>query len=112
MSAALALVQLHDLDLMLQEIDCRIAMSRLRRLGFRIGDPALIEARRRRLLDSLDPRWLSHYERARRRYGIALKAVRARVCQGCFVTHPRSAAPPEGESLTLCPSCGRILYWG
>jgi hypothetical protein len=112
MKATLTLVQVHDLDLMLREMECRIAISRLRRLGFPIGDPAPLEARRDRLLSGLEPRWLSHYERARRRYGAALSAVRSRVCQGCFVTLPRSAAPPEGDALTLCASCGRILYWG
>ena len=37
--------------------------------------------------------------------------MRERVCLGCFVTLPTSASPGVGESLTLCESCGRILYW-
>ena len=112
MSSALALVQVHDIDLLVREVECRIAISRLKRLGFPVGDVVVLDAPRLRLLSQLDPRWLSHYERARRRYGMALAAVRSRVCQGCHVTLPRSAAPPEDEPLTLCASCGRILYWG
>ncbi len=111
MSPTPALVRLHDLDLMLREVESRVAVSRLRRLGFAIGSLSPLEAARRVLLERVEPRWLSHYERARRRYGTAVAPVRARVCQGCHVTLPRSAAPPGGEVLTVCESCGRILYW-
>ena len=40
--------------------------------------------------------------------------VRARVCQGCHVTLPTSAASrPETEAAPgLCECCGRVLFWG
>ena len=111
MTLADALVQIHHFDLLLGEATDRVAVARLKRLGFPIGGTASIEAARLALLSHLEPRWLGLYERALRRYGAAIAMVRGRVCQGCHMTLPRSAAPAAGEVLTLCQSCGRILYW-
>ena len=111
MSDTIALIRIHDLDLMLNEVGSTLALAKLKRLGFPLGPAGPVEAERQQLLAGLDPRWLSHYERARRRYGTAVAPVRSRVCQGCHITLPRSAAPPAGDALTLCASCGRILYW-
>jgi predicted nucleic acid-binding Zn-ribbon protein len=30
---------------------------------------------------------------------------------GCFITLPTSSTPETHDTLTLCESCGRILYW-
>jgi predicted nucleic acid-binding Zn-ribbon protein len=106
-----ALLELHDLDLLLGEARDSHAMTRLRKLGLEHADVAPLERARQRLLAAVERRWLQHYERALQRYGRAVVAMRERVCLGCFVTLPTSAAPGEGESLTLCESCGRILYW-
>jgi predicted nucleic acid-binding Zn-ribbon protein len=64
------------------------------------------------MVDAVDRRLLSVYERARLRYGRGLATVRDRVCTGCYVTLPTSASPREGgASLRPCESCGRLLYW-
>ncbi|MBI1798086.1 MAG: hypothetical protein HYR73_00165 [Candidatus Eisenbacteria bacterium] len=112
MTSRETLLELHDLDLLLFEARDLDAGARLRRAGLGFGDPSEVEKARARVFEQLDPRWRYHYARALTRYGGAIASVRARVCQGCFISLPRSAAPGSGESLTLCESCGRILYWG
>ena len=112
MSALEALLQLHDLDLLLGELRDPSNVGRLKRAGFPLGDPSAVERLRARCLSRLEPRWRPHYERALRRYGAAVAAVRTRVCQGCFMALPRSASPGDPDALSLCESCGRILYWG
>ena len=105
------LLELHDLDLQLAEARAPATLARLRKLGFEPSDPAALERARVRLLAAVERRWVQHYERVLQRHGRAVAGVRERVCLGCFVTLPTSAAPGTGESLTLCESCGRILYW-
>ena len=106
-----ALLELHDLDLMLAEARHPPTLAKLRKLGYEPSPSAPIDRARQRLIAGLERRWVQHYERALQRYGRAVVGMRERVCLGCFVTLPTSAAPGAGESLTLCESCGRILYW-
>jgi hypothetical protein len=103
-------VRMHDLDLLLEE--ARFGGARQRASGLGLDFPGLpaLERARAQLELRLDPRWVRAYERARRRYGRAVVAVRERVCQGCFITLPTSAVPSH-ESLSVCESCGRILFW-
>ena len=110
MSAAQDVLHLHDVDLLLREVADPAAIERLRKLGLEVDRIPLARARIKALA-RVDRRWLSHYERALKRYGRAVARVRERVCQGCFVTLPTSASPSADESLTVCASCGRILYW-
>jgi predicted nucleic acid-binding Zn-ribbon protein len=106
-----ALLQLHDADVMIAEFEDTLRAGRLRRLGFRLEGLEEVSRRRARLTARIDARWIAPYERARGRYGRGLVAVRDRVCQGCFITLPTSATPPVGDTLSVCESCGRILYW-
>src|SRR5205085_9555455 len=87
------------------------AAARLKKLGFEAREVGVVQSLRVRLLGAVDRRWLHHYERALQRYGRGMSAMRGRVCQGCFITLPTSAAPNADECVTLCESCGRILYW-
>lgn len=105
------LLELHDLDLQLAEARNPGTVARLRKLGFEPLGPAALERARPRLLAGAERRWVQHYERALQRYGRGLVGMRERVCLGCFVTLPTSAAPGVGETLTLCQSCGRIICW-
>lgn len=111
-SAARALLQLQDLDLLLEELESPAARGRLAKLGLAPGEPAPFRRVRARLHAGVDARWQRHYDRAQLRYGRGVVGVRGRVCLGCRITLPTSAAPGPGEFLTLCESCGRILYWG
>lgn len=108
---ATAVLQLHDVDLMLSELRNPKVTGRLKKLGFELGSAAPLEKTRTRLLGQIGRRWLNHYERALRRYGRAVAVVRDRVCLGCRITLPTSASPSGDEAMTLCESCGRILYW-
>ena len=105
------LLELHDLDLQLAEARHAATVAKLKKLGFEPADLAPFERSRARLLAAVERRWVQHYERALQRYGRGVVGMRERVCLGCRVTLPTSAAPGVGESLTLCESCGRILYW-
>jgi predicted nucleic acid-binding Zn-ribbon protein len=119
MSALAGLVLLGDLDLLLREVEAAGSRQRLRKLGFVLDGVPRLMAARERLARGIERRWMVGYERARQRYGRGIAAVRDRVCLGCFVTLPTSAARPPADAGTpdvmgapgLCASCGRILYW-
>ena len=111
MSEVAPLLQLHDLDLLLNEVAGPQSRQRLKKLGFEVVDDQAVTRARARVLNAVDRRWLNLYERALKRYGRAVAVVRDRVCQGCYITLPTSASPSVDEALTLCESCGRILYW-
>jgi hypothetical protein len=107
-----ALLELHDLDLLLEMARDPACRTRLGRIGFSFDGLPALEKERTKLLAAVDRRWVSTYERSLARYGRGLNQVRERVCQGCFVNLPTSAVPPPGESaIHLCESCGRLLYW-
>jgi predicted nucleic acid-binding Zn-ribbon protein len=108
---AAVILQLHDIDLLLHELAEPRSLVRLKKLGFEIDPRNLLERARARCVTAIERRWISVYERALRRYGRAVAIVRGRVCQGCFITLPTSACVIATESLTMCESCGRILYW-
>jgi len=106
------ILRLHDVDLLEVELADARAVSRLRKLGMSLAPHRDLERARERCIAAIDRRWLMLYERAFRRYGRGVAAVRDRVCQGCRVTLPTSVAPSSPRQLTQCESCGRILYWG
>ena len=112
MSGPRTLLSLQDLDLLIQEMNAPEGHTRLGRLGLARGEIGTLEKQRAPFFAGLEQRWQRHYERAQARYGRGVVAVRGRVCQGCRITLPTSASPGAGEQLTLCESCGRILYWG
>ena len=111
MTEATPLLQLHDIDLLLTEVGDPQSRQRFKKLGFDVQDDQILMRARARTLEMVDRRWINLYERALKRYGRGLAVVRDRVCQGCHITLPTSAAPSSDEALTLCESCGRILYW-
>lgn len=112
MNAAQRVLELCDLDALLELARDPEAQARLQRSGFTLEGLPLLERERAKLGTAIDRRWASQYERSLGRYGRGVTLVRERVCQGCFVTLPTSAAPPPGEAeLHLCESCGRLLYW-
>jgi hypothetical protein len=105
-------LELHDLDQLLALVSDDDCVRVLRRVGYSLDGRPALEAERDKLAGVIERRWLVWYERSLGRYGRGLTLVRERVCQGCFVTLPTSAAPPPGEGhLHLCESCGRLLFW-
>jgi predicted nucleic acid-binding Zn-ribbon protein len=118
-STLAGLVQLGDLDLLAHELEGSSSRQRLRKLGFSLDGIPRLAAVREKVARAIDPRWMTAYERARHRYGRGIAAVRERVCLGCFVTLPTSAARPSGETEGgevigtpgVCASCARVLYW-
>ena len=110
MSGLGAVIRLHDVDLLLEELRSAGAGPPARTPGPDAGGLRALERLRAQLLARLERRWGHAYERAQRRYGRAVVAVRDRVCQGCFITLPTSSAA-SSDALTVCESCGRILFW-
>lgn len=106
------MLELHEVDGLGDELESPEGRRRLTRLGFAPGTAESLARERERLLEAMGRRWAQHYRRARQRYGRAVVRVRERVCVGCFITLSTSASPGPGEVLTVCESCGRILYWG
>ncbi len=112
MTGSGAVLALQDLDQMLALARDPEALARLKRMGFRFEREEVLLADRARLEHEIERRWWLAYERSYSRYGRGLTAVHGKVCQGCFVTLPISAAPPTGEAaLHQCQSCGRLLFW-
>jgi len=105
------LLRLQDVDLLRAELADARGAAKLRKLGFQPAAAGAVDRLRARMIGEVDRRWQYHYERASARYGRAVTSIRGRVCQGCFITLPTSAAPSGDEPLTTCESCGRILYW-
>lgn len=112
MSESAALLLLSDLHLLDAELADARAQARLRKLGLAMTPHKDFERAEQRVTAAIDRRWTFHYDRARRRYGRGLVAVRERVCLGCRITLPTSKSPSAAVALTLCESCGRVLYWG
>lgn len=107
-----AVVLLGDLDALIREVGNPACRARLRKLGFELEDSARLVAARGRVIEVMERRWMLAYERAFHRYGRAVVPVRDRVCSGCFVTLPTVARPrAAAQTLHVCQSCGRILYW-
>jgi len=69
MSEVATVLQLHDLDLLLNEAVDPKSRARLKKLGFEVQDPVVLQRARARLLQGVDRRWVNHYERALKRYG-------------------------------------------
>ena len=112
MTSAELLLRIHDLDLLALELGDASCNAKLRRLGLEVAATDRLEPRRAELVAELDARWRHHYERALKRYGSGVAAVRGRVCQGCFMTLPRSTAAFIADGVSTCEACGRILFWG
>ena len=106
------ILRLHDVHLLEGEMADPASVARLRKLGLTVAPNRDVERERERCIAAIDRRWLTLYDRAHRRYGRGVVAVRDRVCGGCRITLPTSAAPSGPGLLTQCESCARILYWG
>lgn len=112
MNGSAAVLELQDLDQLIALAHDAGAVARLKRMGFKFDGPDGLLEDRARLERDIERRWWIAYERSQARYGRGLTAVQGKVCQGCFVTLPTSAAPPVGEvALHQCQSCGRLLIW-
>ena len=71
------------------------------------------QADREELVKSVEPQYLSLYERVRERYpGDAIAAVTNTSCAGCFIqVVPQMVVEiTKGLSVVRCRGCGRILY--
>ncbi len=112
MSMARAFLELHELDQLLVQASDPTRAARWRQVGYTIAAAPTLVRDRERLAVTLDRRWLGVYERCLGRYGKGLSTVRKRVCLGCRLTLPTSAAPPPGDAhLHVCEGCGRLLLW-
>ncbi len=107
------LAQLQDLELMIREVEDPASKEQEEALGFTVAGLEQLEKARDRLIKQIPKKDLRIYQRVRRRYDRAVVPVANRICLGCFQELPtaRTAAIAEGDSLPICESCGRLLYW-
>ncbi len=73
-----------------------------------------VQEDRAELAKSVDPDWLSRYDRIFQHLGdYALVEVESNTCGGCHMKLPPQAAHDARrlESMTLCMYCGRLLYY-
>jgi predicted nucleic acid-binding Zn-ribbon protein len=106
---------LEDLLRIRRERTGQIAPSALRDIGFEIESsksaPANLDDAIRRVMQSIRPDVLLHFERAAAKYGRALASSRNGVCHGCFTRLPSSRQESCGpDGIRTCPNCGRVVY--
>lgn len=73
-----------------------------------------IIAERAEMVKSIDPEWLSRYERVLKHTGdFALVPVERGSCGGCHMQLPPQSIhdAKRGTTMTICSYCGRLLYW-
>jgi len=102
------LIMLHDMDLLLQEVNHE------KKVGFEIKKQKNdIHKARDKVAEDLEPSLLKRYEKLLEKYPRAVAPVIDGVCYGCFVTLPTSIVirMNKNEEVAICPNCGRFIYW-
>jgi predicted nucleic acid-binding Zn-ribbon protein len=78
-------------------------------------DGEITEARQKReeAAKTVRPDVIKRYNAIRMRRGLAVVPVKAGTCSGCHMNIPPQLfnTLQRGNSLELCPSCHRIIYW-
>jgi uncharacterized protein len=72
-----------------------------------------LQARRKELLDGIDPEWLRRYDAIlQRRRGAAVVSCANGVCGGCHMAVPpyQQHAARKQMEMVICGYCGRMLY--
>jgi len=102
------LIMLHDLDLLLMEI------NNDKKAGFEVKKhkEELLKAREK-VIKELKPQQFKRYKKLKNRYPRAVVPVIDGVCYGCFVKLPTSfvVRMNKNEEVSTCPNCGRFIYW-
>jgi uncharacterized protein len=78
------------------------------------GELAQLRTERENLVVAIDPDVLSRYERLLRSKGdLAIVPIKHGNCGGCHLNIPPQVVhdTKNGNELTSCSYCGRILYW-
>lgn len=103
----LLLISLQELDILKKD------KKNEEEVGFELEDLKEIEEARVKIVSELPDHLYRKYTRLTKRYGNAVVPVVNKICQGCYLVFPTQMISPEqkNETVTTCPSCGRILYW-
>lgn len=103
------LAALQDIDAMIREIEGE------EEIGFSTQGQETLEKAREKLASEIEMRPLRLYERLRKRYNRAVVPVIDHKCMGCSMAVPtsqrRSGEDRTSESIVVCESCGRILFF-
>ncbi|MCK4235050.1 hypothetical protein KAU34_08030 [candidate division WOR-3 bacterium] len=102
------LIVLHDLSLLIKEVNTE------KEAGFEVSKHKedLLKAKEKVEKD-LETALLKRYEKLIERYPRAVAPVIDGICYGCFVTLPSAfvVRKNKNEEVTICPNCGRFIYW-
>ena len=105
-----ALIILHDLDVLLQEMES----PNYKELGFKVSNRLMeLEKARKEITGRIPEDILKRYEKLRKKYRRGLAPVIGGVCLNCFVHLPIAfvSQPGKNEELQTCPNCGIFIYW-
>ncbi|KPK70515.1 hypothetical protein AMJ71_02940 [candidate division TA06 bacterium SM1_40] len=107
------LIMLHDVDLLLKELENANRARQESDFGFVISRHEEVAAAKGQIEQQLDSDLLQEYRRLETRYGRAVAPVVGGVCYGCFMRLPTdiSVSKQRNEELFRCINCGRYLYW-
>jgi predicted nucleic acid-binding Zn-ribbon protein len=107
------LIMLHDVDLLLKELENSTRARQESDFGFVIDHNEEVAAAKAKIEEQLDSKLLEEYRRLAARYGRAVAPVVDGICYGCFIRLPTdiSVSKQRNEELFRCLNCGRYLYW-
>jgi predicted nucleic acid-binding Zn-ribbon protein len=104
------LIRLHDMELMLKESE-ELAAAGVE-VKFKLEDMEKLEEARQRLVTSIEPEHMNHYEKLGPK-GRPVVPVVDGICYGCFMRLPTEVATQteRNAKVSTCMNCGRFLYW-
>ena len=107
------LIMLHDVDLLLKEMQDEKTLAEEREMGFKIKKKHELEKARQELIKDIEPDTVRTYKRLHKHYGRAVAPVVNHICCGCFmqVATSISLIGAKNEEVFTCERCGRFLYW-
>lgn len=107
------LIMLHDVDLLLAELENATRARQESDFGFVISHRQEVAEARAKIEVQLDDDLLEEYRKLESRYGRPIAPVVDGVCYGCFMRLPTdiSVSKQRNEELFRCLNCGRYLYW-
>jgi predicted nucleic acid-binding Zn-ribbon protein len=103
------LAALQDIDVMIREY------KKEQEMGFSTDGMETLEKARTKLASAIDNRMLRLYERLTKRYDRAIVPVVEHRCIGCSMQVPtakrKSGEDRRSNTIVVCESCGRILFF-
>lgn len=108
------LISLHDLDVMIADLDRKDIRKREIEMGLhKNGALEELKELREEYCKSINRKWRGLYNQLTRHYGNAVVPALMGRCAGCLTRLPTAVCsdPKRNFKIHTCPTCGRIIYW-